>query len=868
MKKFLSLLAFAMTMFTTAWADDMQVSWTTAEGGGFTASANPSTAASDIKYTVGSGLLENGTTTCDNVVFVKFDQNTGDNKGANGKHDQNVELGKYVDFTFTPLGGNFTPTKVSFDVIKVGTGDPNIDVDVVDASGKTIAVASNVVIRKNSETSPSISQSFDVSGAEAGSGAVTLRIIPGKLASGKAIAIANVVVEGTIVSSGAPVLGVSPQQLTFRTTPWERSQQKILTLSGRNLADGTYAVTVPNTAGLSIEPISFTVAEGSVSQEFTVTYTSEADVEPASTDFVFSVGEVSAAATINYSSKGSLTELKSINADIAWDFEQITATKELNKETIPSSEDWVVYADYEDIAFPEAFDAEAIAFKGQYPTRNKKVQNGTLKFKTTVPGTITVDFSDTGSSAGDNDPQRYLYVNGTQTEYYTQRNGKNDRKVSGEIAVPAGEVTICGWNPEAEVKDAEGAVIGKGAEVAICVYKVTFTAGSAPEPAEVTFDFSDPNFRNAVGEAMTDVKGYIYNETFVVDNASLQITAGSAPSRIYVDSNRGQCLVTYKEYTTLTFSAPEGYAITKIDFTAAGNSNINYFSASTGEIEGMTWTGNAEGVRFAQGGTSYLAKAVVTLLAKDDATTALPAIVYTECDNIAAFNALEAGTYAKVTLTDVEVTGVSADGYSTAWIQDATGGCWIQYTSLNAGMKEMTKGNGYVYVVKRLVSGNPQMKETEDTPNSEIEGGDIDQYTMVEGTIAEVNVAENLNKVVKISGATLEETSATAGKLTQGDVTIDVNNGIETANQQLHKIADWAKGNKLEDVTVVAILVAKSATANQLLPISIEEGTTTGISDINATAAEQMNIFNVQGVRLNQLQRGLNIVNGRKVVVK
>ena len=263
-----------------------------------------------------------------------------------------------------------------------------------------------------------------------------------------------------------------------------------------------------------------------------------------------------------------------------------------------------------------------------------------------------------------------------------------------------------------------------------------------------------------------------------------------------------------------------------------------------------------------------LYKAVVTLLAKDDATTALPAIAYTECDNIAAFNALEAGTYAKVKLVDAEVTGVSADGYSTAWIQDATGGCWIQYTSLNAGMKEMTKGNGYVYVVKRLTSGNPQMKETEDTPNSEIEGGDIDQYTMVEGTIAEVNVAENLNKVVKISGATLEETSNTAGKLTQGDVTIDVNNGTATANQQLHKIADWAKGNKLEDVTVVAILVAKSATANQLLPISIEEGTTTGISDINATAAEQLNIFNVQGVRLNQLQRGLNIVNGRKVVVK
>ena len=390
-----------------------------------------------------------------------------------------------------------------------------------------------------------------------------------------------------------------------------------------------------------------------------------------------------------------------------------------------------------------------------------------------------------------------------------------------------------------------------------------------PASAEdVTFDFTSPTIRENIGTAMTDVNGYIYNETFTAGSVTLQVTAGSAPSRIYVDANRGQNLVTYKEYTTLTFKAPEGYAITKIEFGAAGNSNINNFKASSGAIEGMTWTGNAEGVRFAQGGTSYLANAVVTLAAKDGDTATLPAIEYAECANIAAFNALEAGTYAKVTLTDAEVIGKSADGYSTVWIQDATGGCWLQYTSLNDQLNEMTKMNGTVYVVKRVTSGNPQMKEAEDTPKGVIETTGISSYTIVEGTIAEVNVAANLNKVVKIKAATLEETSASAGKLTQGDVTIDVSNGTATGNQQLHKIADWAKDTKLENVTIVAILVAKSATANQLLPISVKVGEVTGIATIAQSSSDETNIYNMQGVRLNKLQKGLNIVNGKKVMVK
>ena len=911
----------------------------------------------------------------------------------------------------------------------------------------------------------------------------------------------------TTVASTEPVLSVSPAKLTLNANPWSRTATGTLIVNGKNLADGTYSVDVPSIDGLSIDPTSFSVSGGSVSQEFTVSYTSETDVAATAGDLKFTVGDLTATATVTCSSKASLSELQTVSEATTWNFEEITATKDLSATTAPSNTDWVVYADFDDITFPSDFSASTIAFKGQYPIRSKKVQNGVLKFKTTVPGTITVDFSDTGSSASSSDPKRYLYVNDNQTEYYTQRDGTNDRKVSGEIDVKAGEVTICGWNPDAEVKDNEDNVIGTGATVAICVYKVVFTpkevesptfdfqnnngqwpvgegvdyangnltepivmddvtltgvqgeamnpvrimknasrgiclwiyksnslkfnapegkaitkieatmqtgsfdlapstgtvadnvwTGNATEvvfgpnanstryvwafnvtladensetvkpaavdievdniaafnavedgkvvklnltdarvnaywdlqgkyfvedatgatvikgaaltagttingsitgtkgtdseidymntpaeaveyfmaaseasvkatattltgtvitldkagaqdnygrlvtlenvaisgagqnktltdatgntfkardylavlpsdftwpenaasitgvvvyymtgwfllpisadaiveagatPAVATFDFTKDgteSLRGYVGKAkdgvnaMMDTKGWIYNETYTVDNVSLQITAGSAPSRIYEDNNnnRGINLVTYSQYSSLTFRAPKGKAITGITFTAAGNSNIKNFTASSGTIEEMTWTGNADGVRFVQGGTSYLATAVVTLADATDATAALEAITYTDCANIAAFNALESGTYAKLTLKDAEVTGISADGFSTAFIQDATGGCWIQYTSLNANLSENTKVNGTVYCIKREASGNPQIKETEDTPKSELTATSINELTTITATIAQLNEnpADYLNKVAAKGAAEARE---------------------------------------------------------------------------------------------------------------
>lgn len=389
------------------------------------------------------------------------------------------------------------------------------------------------------------------------------------------------------------------------------------------------------------------------------------------------------------------------------------------------------------------------------------------------------------------------------------------------------------------------------------------------QPTVATFDFSNGSLMTP-GTKLVDTAGFIFNKTFTVDNVALQVTAGSAQSAVYKDANRGTCLAMFPMYAMMGITAPEGYAVTKIEFTQAGTGDLN-MTPTVGTVEDHTWTGNADVVYFTMPqsqGTAYLSKVTVTLAAKTSETVTAT-IDYVECDNIAAFNALETGTPAKVTLTDAEVTGISANGYGTAWIQDATGGCLIQYSSLIEGLQEKTKLNGVVYVILRKNSGNTQMKDAIDTPKSSLTAESISDYTMVEGTLEEVNVAANLNKVVKITGASFVATNTTDGTLTQNGATIAVKNGSATANQQLHKITDtWVKDEtKMENVTIVAILTAQSATVNQLLPISMI-AVPTGINSINATTTESMTIYNLQGQRLNGLQKGINIVNGKKVVIK
>ena len=75
-----------------------------------------------------------------------------------------------------------------------------------------------------------------------------------------------------------------------------------VTFTGKNLAAGTYNLTIPEVAGLTVNPTSVTVGEdGKLSAEVTIAYTSAVDVAAASANIVLTIGELNATVAVNYS---------------------------------------------------------------------------------------------------------------------------------------------------------------------------------------------------------------------------------------------------------------------------------------------------------------------------------------------------------------------------------------------------------------------------------------------------------------------------------------------------------------------------------------------------------------------------------------
>ncbi len=191
------------------------------------------------------------------------------------------------------------------------------------------------------------------------------------------------------------------------------------------------------------------------------------------------------ALAITFPEQSIEVELQEVSDAISWDFSKLTANNEsalygsdgikLTAESTPSKTDEIIYTQYANNLWTigEGFDGASIAFTGEYPIRkNKYCQNGTLRFKTTVAGSIVVKFSDTGTSASATAVKRYLIVNGEQTEYWTSRENNGDDAYDAQLDVTTGAITV-----------AAGEVTITGSS-AIVVYSVEFAPASAPEPTK------------------------------------------------------------------------------------------------------------------------------------------------------------------------------------------------------------------------------------------------------------------------------------------------------------------------------------------------------------------------------------------------
>ena len=167
--------------------------------------------------------------------------------------------------------------------------------------------------------------------------------------------------------------------------------------------------------------------------------------------FLVALLSITAIAATQALTRRAKAELTVISEATTWDFASgVTGSKQFTTNEDKNTEN--IYAFIDGLSFDNSFQADALAFTGEYPVRDGAyAQNGTLHFKTSVAGNIKVTFNDTGSNASPTAVKRYLVVNGVTTEYWTSRENNGTEPyaaqtnvTSGEIAVPAGDVTIKG----------------------------------------------------------------------------------------------------------------------------------------------------------------------------------------------------------------------------------------------------------------------------------------------------------------------------------------------------------------------------------------------------------------------------------------
>lgn len=408
----------------------------------------------------------------------------------------------------------------------------------------------------------------------------------GTVTSGYYIGTASIGLSGSEISYTVRVKqNLSPVLTTDAATIGITSHKQLgstkkITLTGTNLTGEASVTWASSVSGLTVTPSTFTVTEGAVDQEFTISYQSNDAIAEATVNLTFAVGETSVVVPVTYSSTAAVA-LSSISTAKTWNFNKLTSNDvsegrygdsgiKLSNETSPSLNDDVTYENYsgKDITIGSGFDGTTLAFKGQYPSRNNTMcQNGTLHFNTSVPGTITVDFSDTGSSVSATAKKRYLNINGTNTIYFTSRptsgsNKSNDEKTTAPIPVEAGDVFITGMEEDGETS------------IAICVYEIVFTPAAASVSVGSKGFATYCNSDYALDFTDKSIKAYTISST---DGSALTLTKKDKVAK-------GEPVLLYSE------TASDSQTIPAIAESEASADDTNKLVAGNGSA--ITWADN------------------------------------------------------------------------------------------------------------------------------------------------------------------------------------------------------------------------------------------------------------------------------------
>lgn len=214
---------------------------------------------------------------------------------------------------------------------------------------------------------------------------------------------------------------------------------------------------------------------------------------------------------------------------------------------------------------------------------------------------------------------------------------------------------------------------------------------------------------------------------------------------------------------------------------------------------------------------------------------------------------------------DKKQVKVSLDGVVVAYVDGSTvhlreGNNAAAFYNIGRTFTQGEVLEGYIVADFQLYNSLPELKPNNDlTDVNTIEVEETAEVAPYKVTVAELNEGQWMAHYVVLSGVTVEtvtENEKTTTYIVQGEDRIACYKGID--------LTAYVDTDNTYDIEVLFNSVYKGTP--QVKPLSIAETTTTAIEAITTNASNK--VYTLDGRRVMQPVKGINIINGKKVVVK
>lgn len=387
--------------------------------------------------------------------------------------------------------------------------------------------------------------------------------------------------------------------------------------------------------------------------------------------------------------------------------------------------------------------------------------------------------------------------------------------------------------------------------------------------AQTTFDFDNDYktlFPSLPGVSSMESNEGDFNEatTCTVDGIAVTVSAKEEgnpnANRIWTSSAR------LRMYSgTLTIQAPEGKQISKIEIAQKKWNANNKVDNGTIDSKG-NWNGSANKVVYSIGGNTQIKSLTVTL---GSGETPQPPVVVTYTDVASVKDLLanytEDTKNLNLTLTNAKVTFVNEyKGTINTYVRE--GDAAIELRTLGFNMPVNSILTGKVKVDLKFNYGVPYLAANTGTDDESITVTESTEAAQpIEATVADILANKYLNDLVTIKNFTFSKEEYQAGKFNY------------YANDGEQKIMIYDKFNKVggvaeltegEKYTVTGLYGAIFKGTPEILPTQAVVPTSTGISNITVTTADNAPAYNLAGQKVNAAYKGIVIKNGKKMIKK